>query len=300
MSEAGIRCETGRPTLHCFRPTAIRPGEMVAGYAGALGLAPDQTTATPLEPCSARELRTPRVTRADHAMARLLLIGDGLALIAVQLRPAFPAPTHQVQVADTIPFGLEQVRTNPPDVIVLDLGPPDQSGLEVYQQIRRMNWRLPVIVIAQSKRADAAIEPIKHGAYDCLFRPLDLSVLRRVVAEALGVARRMRQPAVSEESGTDPDAGTAIVGSCPAMNEVYKAIGSALGVGMFLTTLSFLVTTPGVWAAAAGGFPALSGSPGQFLIKDLALLEISLWSLGESWQAIQQASFPRERGEELR
>jgi uncharacterized membrane protein YkgB len=67
------------------------------------------------------------------------------------------------------------------------------------------------------------------------------------------------------------------------------ALGSALAVGMFLTTLSFLVTTPGVWAAEAGGFPALSGAPGQFLTKDLALLGISLWSLGEAWQASQRA-----------
>src|SRR5919205_943173 len=64
-----------------------------------------------------------------------------------------------------------------------------------------------------------------------------------------------------------------------------SALGSALAVGMFLTTLSFLVTTPGVWEPSAGGFPALSGKPGQFLIKDLALLGISLWSFGESWKA---------------
>src|SRR5947209_4604870 len=64
-----------------------------------------------------------------------------------------------------------------------------------------------------------------------------------------------------------------------------SALGSALAVGMFLTTLSFLVTTPGVWAADAGGFPALSGSPRQLVIKELALRLISLWSLGEAAQA---------------
>ena len=63
------------------------------------------------------------------------------------------------------------------------------------------------------------------------------------------------------------------------------ALGSALAVGMFLTTLSFLATTPGVWEPSAGGFPALSGKPGQFLLKDVALLGISLWSFGESWKA---------------
>src|SRR3954467_11818570 len=63
-----------------------------------------------------------------------------------------------------------------------------------------------------------------------------------------------------------------------------SALGSALAVGMFLTTLSFLVTTPGVWEPSLGGFPALSAVPGQALLKDLGLLGISLWTLGEAWQ----------------
>jgi uncharacterized membrane protein YkgB len=67
-----------------------------------------------------------------------------------------------------------------------------------------------------------------------------------------------------------------------------SAVGSALAVGMFVTTLSFLVTTPGVWEPSAGGFPALSAIPGQFLIKDLALLGISLWTLGAGWMASEQ------------
>jgi uncharacterized membrane protein YkgB len=70
-----------------------------------------------------------------------------------------------------------------------------------------------------------------------------------------------------------------------------KALISRFGTGgqpLFLTTLSFLVTTPGVWESTAGGFPALSVIPGQFLIKDLALLGISLWTLGEAWKASER------------
>ncbi|HTU20180.1 MAG TPA: DUF417 family protein [Gemmataceae bacterium] len=69
-----------------------------------------------------------------------------------------------------------------------------------------------------------------------------------------------------------------------------SALGSALAIGMFLTTLSFLVTTPGVWEPSLGGFPALSAKPGQFLIKDLALLGISLWTFGEAWKASERAA----------
>lgn len=62
------------------------------------------------------------------------------------------------------------------------------------------------------------------------------------------------------------------------------AVGSFLAIGMFLTTLSFLLTTPGVWEASAGGFPALSVVPGQFLIKDFVLLGASVWCFGEAYR----------------
>jgi nitrogen regulation protein NR(I) len=158
-------------------------------------------------------------------MARLLLIDDDPALIPEQVRQAFSAPHHQVEVAGTGVEGLERVRTGPPDIILLDLRLPDQSGLEVYQQIHQIDARIPVIFITLAKGADAAIEAMKQGAYDYLFKPLDLNQLRLVVAEALEVARRMRDPAVVAESVADPDVEGAIVGSCPAMREVYKAIG---------------------------------------------------------------------------
>jgi uncharacterized membrane protein YkgB len=61
-----------------------------------------------------------------------------------------------------------------------------------------------------------------------------------------------------------------------------SALGSGLAVLMFLTTLSFVFSTPG-WEPSLGGFPALSGSVGQFLVKDVVLLGASIWTLGEAW-----------------
>jgi two-component system nitrogen regulation response regulator GlnG len=158
-------------------------------------------------------------------MAHLLLIDDDPAIIPGQVRQAFPAPAHRVELAGTGAEGIERVGAGPPDVILLDLGLPDQSGLEVYQHIRRIDARIPVIFITMAKGANAAIEAMKQGAYDYLFKPLDPHQLRRVVSEALEVARLMRAPAVVAETAADPDVDGAIVGTCPAMREVYKAIG---------------------------------------------------------------------------
>src|SRR5438105_8161362 len=158
-------------------------------------------------------------------MPHVLLIDADPALIPEQVRQAFPAPRYRVEVAGTGAEGLEHVGARPPDVILLDLRLPDQSGLEVYQQIRKIDARIPVIFVTLAKTADAAIEAMKQGAYDYLFKPLDLHQLRRVAGEALEVARRMRTPAVLAETAPDPDVDGAIVGSCPARREVHKAMG---------------------------------------------------------------------------
>jgi uncharacterized membrane protein YkgB len=57
-------------------------------------------------------------------------------------------------------------------------------------------------------------------------------------------------------------------------------VGGALGALIFFTTTSLLFAIP-IWEPAAGGFPALNGA-GSFLIKDVALLGVSLLVMGES------------------
>lgn len=55
-----------------------------------------------------------------------------------------------------------------------------------------------------------------------------------------------------------------------------------MAVVLLLGTLSFLFTTPGVVSSYALGVPVLSGMPGQFLLKDVALIAVALWSFGDA------------------
>lgn len=61
-----------------------------------------------------------------------------------------------------------------------------------------------------------------------------------------------------------------------------SAVGSAVAVVLFLGTVSFLFTSPGVVGTFVGALPVLSAQPGQFLLKDLVLLGVAAWTLGES------------------
>lgn len=67
-----------------------------------------------------------------------------------------------------------------------------------------------------------------------------------------------------------------------------SALGSIISIVLFLATLSFLFTTPGVFEAAEGGFPMLS-STGQFLIKDVVLLGASVWTLSDALRSAKVA-----------
>jgi two-component system nitrogen regulation response regulator GlnG len=157
-------------------------------------------------------------------MSYLLLIDDDPGQFVTQVRQALPAPGHRVEVARTGAEGVAHVRAAPPDVVLLNLRLPDQCGLAVYQQIRGVDGRIPVIFVTGSGEAKAAIEAMKQGAYDFLFKPADPSQLGRVVGEALEVARRLREPSLAADAA-DPAAGGPLIGTCPAMRQVYKAIG---------------------------------------------------------------------------
>ena len=64
-------------------------------------------------------------------------------------------------------------------------------------------------------------------------------------------------------------------------------LGGLLASLFFVTTLSFMITTPGIGEASAGGFPVLSAN-GQFLVKDIALLGLSLWLLADAIDAARR------------
>ena len=64
-----------------------------------------------------------------------------------------------------------------------------------------------------------------------------------------------------------------------------SAIGGLLSAGLFTTTVSFMISTPGAIEPSLG-FPAISVAPGQFLLKDIGLLAASVFILGHSLSAM--------------
>lgn len=155
-------------------------------------------------------------------MQRLLIIDDELPILKAFSR-AFASQSLEVVTASTAGEGESIFADLRPDVVVLDIHLPDSSGIDCYKRLREHDPRVPVIFITGHGTVQSAIEAMKLGAYDYLFKPLELSDMRDLIEKALRLSRMIRiQPVLTDEGEPTTDA---IVGRCHAMKEVYKAIG---------------------------------------------------------------------------
>ncbi len=159
-------------------------------------------------------------------MAKLLVVDDEPNVLYSLVR-SLESETLHVATARTGQLGLDAVRSDPPDVLLLDVRLPDMSGLEVFNEVRQIDPRLPVIIMTAYTTTETAIEAMKRGAFEYLLKPVDLHQLREVVERALELSRfRHVVPVLDPDGEAEPgDGSDRIVGRSPAMQEVYKAIG---------------------------------------------------------------------------
>lgn len=157
-------------------------------------------------------------------MAKLMVVDDEPAILAA-FRRAFRGSDLQVVTFDSAREALEAARADLPDVIVMDIQLPALSGLEALPRFREIDPRTPIILMSGKSTTDAAIEAMRQGAHDYLLKPLELSELRQVIDKALSLSRLRHVRAVLAESEKHEDRDDAIIGHCPAMQAVYKAIG---------------------------------------------------------------------------
>lgn len=138
-------------------------------------------------------------------MARILLVEDDPPLargVAALLRGA----GHSVDIAEDGETAMMVVHDEPYALIVLDIGLPDISGLEVLNAIRRSESKVPVLVLTARDAIEDRIAGLDHGADDYLLKPFDAgelearvrALLRRAAGEAsplLSIGRLTIDPA---------------------------------------------------------------------------------------------------------
>src|SRR5688500_1238545 len=126
-------------------------------------------------------------------MRGVLVIDDDRSVLPL-IRAACKQVGAEVIAAESAEQGLAQVREHHPDVLLLDVMLPGITGLELFDRVRKIDERLPVIFMTASGESDTAIEAMKLGALDFLMKPLDVARIKALVGQALEIRRLMATP----------------------------------------------------------------------------------------------------------
>ncbi len=161
-------------------------------------------------------------------MPGTLLVIDDEPDISHVVRPVLQKSQVKVESAETGEEGLTKIASRTPDAILLDIGLPDKSGLDVFRQIQEHDSRIPVIIMTGQGTTETAIEAMKMGAYDYILKPFRFPRIRDLILQAIDIGQAMRVPVLSAPP-TSSDSGRVgqgeMVGRSEAMQEVYKMIG---------------------------------------------------------------------------
>ena len=116
--------------------------------------------------------------------ARVLIVDDDAAsrrLLEARLRPL----GCDVAMAGNGEQALTAIRTDVPDLVLLDLRMPKMGGIEVLRALHKEAINVPVIVITAHGSVETAVEAMKEGAYDFITKPIDANHFSIVVRKAL-------------------------------------------------------------------------------------------------------------------
>ena len=111
------------------------------------------------------------------------------------VRAALEAEGWQVFEAATAQHGLRDAATRKPDLVVLDLGLPDEDGLKLLKQQRQQGLEIPVLILTARDSVTDRVDGLQAGADDYLLKPFDLrelaarlqTLLRRVAGRSVNL-----------------------------------------------------------------------------------------------------------------
>jgi len=104
---------------------------------------------------------------------------------------------------------LEELRSKPYDVILLDVRMPGMNGIEVLAEIKKINPALEVIILTGHASVDAAVDIMKLGGYDYLLKPCSVDELMDKIdgAHERKLAREKRKEKAPVQQAKDGEEG---------------------------------------------------------------------------------------------
>ncbi len=120
---------------------------------------------------------------------KILFIEDD-RIVRTLVKHVLEKKGHEVAIAESGEAGEEIALQEDFNIIILDLGLPDKSGLDVCKVLRKNNLSTPILILSAYQNTDAKITGLNTGADDYLTKPFDNNEL---IARIDAITRRAKK-----------------------------------------------------------------------------------------------------------
>ena len=167
-----------------------------------------------------------------HAPRYSLLIVEDDEDVRTQMKWALAAECD-VTLAGDRTSALAELRERRPPVMVLDLGLPPhpasvEEGFAVLSEALAVDPFLKVVIVTGRAEKEHALKAISGGAYDILYKPIDIIELRTILRRALHVSALERENAELQKKAGEGDF-EGMLGASPRMQEVFATVRKVAG-----------------------------------------------------------------------
>ena len=157
------------------------------------------------------------------SQARLFVVDDDDAARAL-LAEALLKEGYEVEAFSSGQAAVERGKQSRADVVLTDIRMEQGDGFLVLKEFKRFSPDTSIVLLTSFGSLEGAIEAIKQGAYDYLAKPFKKEDIRLVVQRSLEHCRLVRENARFRDDAYAREPWSQLVGSSPAMLEVYKLV----------------------------------------------------------------------------
>lgn len=157
-------------------------------------------------------------------MSQILIIDDDVASCRT-LEMHFSSQGYEVHTAHSVKQGLDFDATVNPNIIILDIRMPGESGLDGLPMFKERYQNARVLMITAFHDMDTTIQAMKLGADDYIHKPIDIDELDQAVSKALMQTTKDNDDVEISPQDFSLSATNTMIGHSKAMREIYKTIG---------------------------------------------------------------------------
>ena len=156
-------------------------------------------------------------------MAQILVVDDK-EMMRDSLHATLTRAGHHVMTSASAIHALAQVSESPFDLIITDLKMPKMDGLKFLEELARLPFDAPIIMMTAYATVKTAVQAMRQGAFDYIQKPFDADEIVLLVDRALEHHQLLQENEAYRTNARDWQRGRQLIGNSPAMHSVMEKI----------------------------------------------------------------------------